>query len=129
MRYSLLILLLLTGCTNPAAELETVLNDYAVASANQADLTPYLVDQALQSELETRKLLDDLGLISFGASSFSETTQIETAKFLSCLDVSRTSFQTFSGEPVLLDRISRQIVEIGTTGSKVSNLSVTGLAC
>jgi hypothetical protein len=108
---------------------ESMLNDYALEAANQQDLSPYLVGDALKSAIESEELLSELGLIGFGASQFTLTKQLEDDLFESCLDVSATSFRDLAGEIVNLERKERQLVRVNITAGKISNLQLTGATC
>ena len=130
MRYSLLLLLLLTtGCGSNTAIVERVLNDYALAASNQSNLDAYLAGAALDSAQQSKDLIAELGLTSYGASSFSQTRQLGPQEFQSCLDVSQTSFRTRSGDRIELERIERQLVEIHVVGQKVADLNLLGTPC
>lgn len=129
MRFSLLLLLLLTGCTGSTQSAESVLNSYALAAANKADLTQYLSGAALDSAQQSQDLLAELGLVGYGSSHFSMTKPIGSNRYQSCLDVSATSFRDASGVELELDRIERQLVEVEFVAGKVSNLELLGEKC
>jgi hypothetical protein len=129
MRFLLLLPLVLTGCSSGQDVVEATLNDYAIAAANQSDLTRFLSGDALESAIESEQLLRELGLKSYGASTFSLTRELGGDRFESCLDVSATSFRDAAGEEVLLERKERQIVNLWIQEGKISDLRLSGEPC
>lgn len=129
MHILLLITLLLAGCTSPASSAEQSLNQYAQAAANGHGFDDLLVGQALESALETRELISELGLESFGTSRFFNTKHLGADRFRSCLDVSATSFRDSNGERLLLDRLERQLVLVRFENGLVADLQLEGVSC
>lgn len=129
MRFLPLLLVVLTGCSQPAVEVESLLNSYAIAAANQADLSEHLAGSALIAAEQSAELITELGLRSFGSSRFSETTRLSDSRYRSCLDVSATSFRDANDQPLLLERLERQLVIISVTEGKISNLELEGTPC
>lgn len=129
MRISLVLVLLLAGCSNSTETAEAVLNDYALAAANSLDLTGYLTGPALESANQSAELIRELALTSYGSSSFSQTTELATDLYRSCLDVSETSFRDSNGDLLELERVERQLVEVKFSDGKVSNLELLGAPC
>jgi hypothetical protein len=129
MRISLVFILLLAGCSNSTQSAEAVLNDYALAAANSADLSSYLTGPALESANQSAELIRELGLTSYGATNFSRTTELAPDLYQSCLDVSATSFRDGYGDLLQLERVERQLVEVRFSDGKVSNLELLGAPC
>jgi hypothetical protein len=129
MRISLVLVLLLTGCSSATQTVDAVLNDYALAAANNADLTGYLTGPALESANQSAELIRELGLTGYGSTRFSQTTELAPDLYRSCLDVSETSFRDGSGDLVELERLERQLVEVEFSDGKVSNLELLGAPC
>jgi hypothetical protein len=129
MHFLLLITLLLSGCSSQAAVVEQRLNQYAQAAANDANLEQLLAGQALQSAIETRALIDSLGLQSFGSTRFLDTKKVSGDWFTSCLDVSGTSFRDANGEQLFLERLERQVVRVQFTAGKVADLKLEEEPC
>lgn len=121
--------LALAGCGQPATEVQSVLNQYALAAANQSDLTPYLSRAALESAQQSAALIAELGLTGYGSSSFWDTKAIGENLYQSCLDVSGTSFRNIYGELVELERVERQLVEVSYLDGKIATLELVGAAC
>lgn len=119
---------LLTGCSLDAVIAEHRLNTYAAVAQN-GELNKVLTGSALESAIQSRELVRELGLKSVGASEFSGTWSLSEQRFVSCLDVSGTSFFSATGEPVVLDRILRQEVLVSFEGDKVSEFELTGSKC
>jgi hypothetical protein len=106
-----LVVLLLVGCsTNQSAMFEEKLNAYAVAAADpKADLEKHLSGAALESAIEARELLLELGLSQLGISKFSKVSVSGENQVTGCLDVSKVSFVDEELKPVNLEgRIERQ---------------------
>lgn len=129
MHILVLVVLLLSGCAGQQISVEKSLNDYALAAANQQDLSRYLSGAALRSAEQSQQLLRELGLRSYGSSRFSQTKAVSNTSFQSCLDVSGTSFRDLSGEQVLLERLERQLVMVEVTQGKISDLRLAGSPC
>jgi hypothetical protein len=129
MRISLVLVLLLAGCSNSTQTAEAVLNDYALAAASSADLSSYLTGPALESANQSAELIRELGLTSYGATHFSRTTELAPDLYQSCLDVSETSFRDGYGDLLELERVERQLVEAKFSDGKVSNLELLGAPC
>lgn len=125
----ILLILSLTGCVSQVAVLEKDLNAYALSAALGADLSPHLVGAALTSARQSVELMENFGITSYGSAEFSETSMISDNLFVSCLDVSGTQFRNVLGEPVMLERIDRQLVEIQLEGGRISALTPSGASC
>ena len=129
MRYLLFLTLFLTGCSSGSDATEALLNDYSRAAALEADLTSFLAGEALESATQTNDLVAELGLTGYGVSTFSKTRQLGPALFESCLDVSATSFRNALGQPVLLDRKERQLVNVAIQDGLISEIMLVGEGC
>lgn len=122
-------LLSLTACSSHEALVEDQLNAYAAISTDRAQLPLHLSGAALESAIESLDLLDELALVSRGASSFTDTQRLSNNRYRSCLDVSNTQFFTTSGDPVVLERTERQSVEIGLTSGLISDIELMEQPC
>ena len=126
-----LLVLALGGCSvNQASFFEKRLNDYAIAAATRnEDLGNHLTGSALESALETREFLLELGLTQLGVAVFSEVVMAGQNQVTGCLDVSKVSF--LDANQKLMDlsgRLERQKVlatfEDGDHSHRLSELEV-----
>jgi hypothetical protein len=125
----LLLLLLLTGCSSQSKVVESQLNSYAVGASRGSDLTQWLTGNALESARQSAKLVEELGLISYGSSSFSQTANIDQDLFESCLDLSGIQFRDSSGVLLVPPSPVRQRVEVSMQRDLVSNIELSGVPC
>lgn len=125
----LFLALLLSGCSSQSEIVESQLNAYAVGASRGADLTGWLTGNALESARQSAKLVQDLGLISYGAGRFSETVIIDRDLFESCLDLSGVQFRDSSGALLFPPSPVRQLVEVSLQGDLVSKIELSGVPC
>lgn len=123
------MVLLLSACSTGVQPVEQTLNQYALAATNRAELPKYLTGSALVSAIESLNLIEQLGLISRGWSSFSDTKQVSSGNYSSCLDVSEARFFVASGDELKLDRLERQLVIVKVVDDKIADLRLEASAC
>lgn len=119
----------LAGCSNSNFDAEGLLNSYAANSTKRSMLANHLTGDALLSGHQTLDLISELGLLPAGSSEFSQTEQVSNGVYLTCLDVSNTSFSDFTGAEVPLDRLERQRVRVEFSGSLIADLALLGEPC
>lgn len=140
----LLLLLILSGCSDKTnvsipdgvvLQIEKGLDRYALeASSASPKFDLVLEGDALASAIQTQELVESIGLVQLGQSSFSQTRLISTDQFESCLDVSATSFEYENGEDFPMpERMERQLIRAKfsqqSSGVKISLIEMVGQEC
>jgi len=125
----LLFALVLSGCGSQPEVVESQLNSYALAASRGADLTDFLTGNALKSALHSAKLVQDLGLTSYGSTRFSGTVLLGEKLFQSCLDLSGAQFRDSIGTLLVAPSPKRQLVRVYREGDLLSEIELSGVPC
>lgn len=79
----------LAGCSSETSLLEQALSGYAQSAERGYGFDLYLVDEALESALQTQAFLDQMRLVPIGRASFSQLQPSGSGSVEACMDLSQ----------------------------------------